>query len=494
VKQDRGLSVRDGLNAIYRRIHVLKFVVIALPLAVLLACFIVQPVYEVTGNILVTAKRENSALLQTPGDQRTTNILNMNVDETDLNSEMALLTSPELWISTVKKLGLPYFRTGKPGIVQEWWTQVKQTLSELVSFDGSKSGSEAAGDSARVQELAKGLARNLKVTPAPKSKIINLSFVYSDPEKAQKILATLLELYIPYHFEAYRLPGAEGFFAGQGDLYKKKYETAEKELADFKRTWAISYAERQKSELIVFIKQIEDALVEVRSNIGQYEDMLATLKNDVIPTGQLAPGLQRGGENTVISVIATQLLRAKQKQIQLAELFSPDSRDYLSGAEMVKDLTQKFQGALQSEMRVLQAKRVSLEGSLKEKQKELQQLEEKSEEARRLQLETSIAKERYLQFVSKEEEARLANLEGGNRLVSVSVVGGPLVPSSPTFPKTRLFVVISLILAFPIGIGAILVANFFDHTFDNPKEVESGTGYPVLAALGRLPKTQFSQS
>ncbi len=492
MKQDQGLSVRDALNTLYRRIHILKFVMIALPLAVLVACFIVEPAYEVTGNILVTAKRENTALLQAPGDQRTTNILNMNVDETDLNSEMALMTSPELWISTVKKLGLPFFHKGQTGILHGWVARIKQTLSEVLSMDGNTASSEAAAEAVQVQELAKSLSRDLKVTPAPKSKVINLSFVYSDPVMAQKILATLIELYIPYHFEAYRLPGAQGFFAGQGDLYRKKYETAEKELADFKRAWGISFAERQKTELIVFIKQIEDSLVEVSSNIGQYENMLASLKNDVIPTGQLAPGLQRGGENTVISVIATQLLRAKQKQVQLAELFSPDSRDYISGEDMVKDLTQKFQAALQSEMRVLQAKRVSLEGSLKEKQKELQQVEEKSEEARRLQLEVSIAKERYLQYVSKEEEARLANLEGGNRLVSVSVVGRPLVPSSPTFPRTGLFVLVSFILAILIGIGAILVANFFDHTFDNPREVESGTGYPVLADLGRLPKTQNS--
>ncbi len=222
--------------------------------------------------------------------------------------------------------------------------------------------------------------------------------------------------------------------------------------------------------------------------------MLASLRNNIIPTGQLAPGLQRGGENTVMSVIATQLLRAKQKQLQLAELFSPNSRDYLAGEEMVKDLAKKFQDSLESETQVLQAKRISLEGSLKEKRKELQQLEEKSEDARRLQLEVSIAKERYLQFVSKEEEARLANLEGGHRLVSVSIVGRPLAPSRPTFPKTGLFVLVAFILAFPLGIGAILVANFFDHTFDNPREVESATGYPVLAALGRLPKTQGSQS
>ena len=472
----------------YRRIFLLKITVVILPIAVLFACYVVDPVYETSGKILVTAKKENSALLQAPRDQGATSILNLNVDETDLNSEMALLTSPDLWIKTVNHVGLDSFKRKEPNLFAEKLGAFKKTVKDFLGIQPRGPKEAASRESAQAQEIAKRLLRDFKVVPALKSKVIDMTFRYSDPVMAKKILDTLLEQYIPYHLDAYGLPGAQGFFAGQGDFYKEKYDAADKELADFKNKWGIVYAERQKTELIATIKQIEDALVELNSNESQYHDILGSLKKGIVLTGQLASGAQRGNENTFISVIATQLLRAKQKQIQVAELFTPESRDYIAAEEMVKDLSKKFENTIIVEMTVLKAKRGSLEQSLKEKQEQLQQLEEKSEEARRLQLAVSIAKERYLQFVAKEEEARLASQEGRNKLVTVSIVGRPMMPSDPIFPMTSLFVLAAFVLSFPVGIAAIFLANFFDSTFDNPREVEQATGFTALATIGKLPR------
>ena len=485
--EDEGLTLRDFFNVLYRRIFLLKITIVILPIAVLFACYVVDPVYETSGKILVTAKKENSVLLQGPRDQGATSILNLNVDETDLNSEMALLTSPDLWIKTVNRIGLDSFKKKEPNPLSEKLGEFKKTVKDFLGIQ-PRGGNAASRESAQIQEIAKRLVKDFKVVPALKSKVIDMTFRYSDPVMAKKILDTLLEQYIPYHLEAYGLPGAEGFFAGQGDIYKEKYDAADKELADFKNKWGIAYAERQKTELIVTIKQIEDSLVELNSNESQYDNILGSLKKGIVLTGQLASGAQRGNENTFISVIATQLLRAKQKQIQVGELFTPESRDYISAEEMVKDLSKKFENTIIVEMTVLKAKRGSLEQSLKEKQEQLRQFEEKSEEARRLQLAVSIAKERYLQFVSKEEEARLDSQEGRNKLVTVSIVGRPMMPSDPIFPMTSLFVLAAFVLSFPVGIAAIFLANFFDSTFDNPKEAEQATGFAVLATIGKLPR------
>ena len=153
---------------------------------------------------------------------------------------------------------------------------------------------------------------------------------------------------------------------------------------------------------------------------------------------------------------------------------------------MVRDLTKKFEEALQGEIDAVEARKASLQQSLKEKEEQLELLEEKSEEARRMQLDASIAKERYVRYVAKEEEARLENLKGGSQLRDVSVVGKPLIPIHPVFPQKVLFVLGAFLLAIPVGIGAILTAHFLDHTFDNPGTLEAHTGYPVLASIGKI--------
>jgi uncharacterized protein involved in exopolysaccharide biosynthesis len=482
--EDHGISLRDTLSLFFRRIYLLGVMVIVLPLGVFITSMLIDPVYESTAKVIVTAKRETSTLLQYPRDMSAQMSFNLNVDETDLNSEMELLRSPDLWIRTVKKLGVQAFKTGRSGMIKTWLKEVNNALGRPLGGKKPPAGTDA--ESAEVQKIAEGLMKNLKITAVIKSKILDLSFKYPDPVMAQKILATLLDEYIPYHMEVYSLPGAEKFFSGQSDLYRQKYEEADRDLAEFKKKWGLSLSERQKTELITFIKQIQDALVEVNSNQSQYDIMLAAVKKGYLPSGQLTAGAQRGSENTFINIVSSQLLRAVQKQWQIAEAYQEGSRDYQATAAMVTDLTKKYEEALQGELNVVEAKKSSLEQSLKEKKKQLEVLEEKSEEARRMQLDATVAKERYLQYLSKEEEARLENLKGGSQVRDVSVVGKPLVPEEPIFPKTFLFVVGAFFLAIPVGMGTILTAHFLDHTFDNPRSLEAQTGYPVLASLGKV--------
>jgi uncharacterized protein involved in exopolysaccharide biosynthesis len=481
MKEDEGPSLRDTLNILFRRKRILLFLNIFLPLAVLGICFLVDPVYESSAKVIVTAKKENATLLQGPKDSSAAMYVNLNVDETDLNSEMELLKSLDLWIRTVKTLNLS--QTGEQkGFIRSTLSNLKRGLG----FSSEKAGASDRAD----RQIAELLLRDFKVIPGVKSKVLDLSFKSNDPVQAQKILATLLDLYIPYHLEVYSLPGAQGFFSGQGDMYKERYEKADAELADFKRKWGISLPEKQKSEIITTIKQIEDALVELKANRSQYEYMLSALNQGILPTGQLASSMQRGNENTVINIIISQLIRAEQKQLQSGETFSAESRDHRASSDLVKELNRRLKDAMQSEVQTMAAKQKSLEASLKIKQDELQVLEDKGDEARRLQLDVNIAKERYLQYVTKEEEARLENLKVGKHLVNVSIVTKPFLPTDPIFPKTLLYVLGAFFLSFPLGIGLILILNFFDHTFQSPREMESVTDMRVLASIGNLKKMQ----
>ena len=109
----------------------------------------------------------------------------------------------------------------------------------------------------------------------------------------------------------------------------------------------------------------------------------------------------------------------------------------------------------------------------------------KGDDARALQLEFTIAREQYLQFVAKNQAARIEASEGRQKLVDVKFLGKPWIPKNPVFPKTGLYVILSFIFSFPLGIGIIFVAAFLDHTFDDPSRLEAATGYKVLASFGK---------
>ncbi|MFC1836953.1 GumC family protein, partial [Thermodesulfobacteriota bacterium] len=370
--------------------------------------------------------------------------------------------------------------------ISDFFSDIKGLLSGGSGKAGAVSPDSAA--ERRLEGIVTSLVRSCKAVPLPKSKVIELEFKYDDPVKAKEILATHLKLYLPYHQKAYSVPGAQKFFSGQGVVYKKKMEEANNQLMQFKTKWGLASPDTQKSQLIKMISQVRDALVGLNANEIQYGSMVQMLKDDVIPTGQLSASLRRSDESTVVNVIAAQLIRAEQKRLEAQEAFAKGSRNLGAADDMVNTLKKKLKQTLDGELKNLEVTKTSLQQSLKELEKKLEVLEEKSQAAKTLEIEAKIAKERYILYASRGEQAKIENLMERKNLVNARVVSQPYIPASPVFPKKGLMVLGAFLLAFPLGLGMILAANFMDRTFDTPQEVEAVTGLKVLASLKRVPR------
>ena len=78
----------------------------------------------------------------------------------------------------------------------------------------------------------------------------------------------------------------------------------------------------------------------------------------------------------------------------------------------------------------------------------------------------------------------------GQQLINVRIVSRPSVPNVPVFPKRGLMVLGAFLLAFPLGLGMIMVVNFFDSTLHSPAQVEASTEYKVLASFRKLDPKQ----
>ncbi len=163
-------------------------------------------------------------------------------------------------------------------------------------------------------------------------------------------------------------------------------------------------------------------------------------KDRDLTTGQLAPSAVRSGESTLINVLAVQLVQAEQKLLQLGELFTESSRDYLAGTDQYKDAFDRFKSAMSREISVLEIKKASLEESRNRVLAQMNLMAQKSEEFRALKLDLSVAREQYLPFVGKEQAARIDAEESRQKLVDIKILGDPCRPTRPISPKTGLYV------------------------------------------------------
>jgi uncharacterized protein involved in exopolysaccharide biosynthesis len=477
--EDKGLTVRDILNIIYKKILILKLVVILIPLGVLFACLIATPVYQVGAKVIITAKKDEAASLlpSGPGPQR---IMNMNVDEIDQNSEMEILKSPDVWIKTVQALGPSFFKSKGGGTIGKIFSELG-----VSSESSQKPNQEDNSELSKERAIATSLMARFEVTPVARSKVLDVTFKDSDPNRVQKILSKLLTVYLQYHSQVYSVPGAQEFFSVQLAAAKEKYDLARVVLIEHKKEWNLSATDRQETELILTLKMLQDAMIEAGGNIHQYQEMLTLLKNRQIITGQLAANPQRS-ESTVANVLGVQLIQAAQKLTQVGEIFNTNSRDYRAADDQMNDIYSQFESAVSTEVAVSSIKKGALESAQKRVQDQMRILTQRGEELRALQLDLSIAREQYLQFVAKEQAARLEGSEGRQKLVDVKVLGQPWTPKTPIFPKTGLYVFLAFMFSFPLGIGIIFVATYLDHSFDNPSSLEAATGYKVLATFGTV--------
>ena len=489
MKDVQGLTLRDILNVIYKRILILKIMVVLVPIGVFIGCLLATPVYQVGAKVMVTAKKDEASLLvgSTPGASR---ILNLNIDEMDLNSEMEIMKSPDLWTKTVKALGPDFFKGESQGLFGKVAGAISSSISDLLPSreEPKKEENPEAQQAARDRAIASGLMTRFDVTPVARSKVLDLSFKDSNPDKVQKILSTFLTVYIPYHSQVYSVPGVQVFFAEQLAASKDKYDLTRQKLAEFKNKWNLSIPDRQEQDVLATLKMIEDALVDVNSNIKQYNETLSIAGRRDLTTGQLAPSAVRSGESTLINVLAVQLVQAEQKLSQLGEMFAEGSRDFRAGTDQYKDANDRFKSALNAEKTILEVKKASLEASRIRVLEQMNLLAQKSEEFRALNLDLSVAREQYLTFVGKEQAARIEGAASRQKLVDVKILGDPSRPKNPIFPKTGLYVLLGFLFSFPLGIGIIFVATFLDHSFDDPSSLESATGYKVLATFGKVKK------
>lgn len=481
MRQDTGLSLRDTLNALFRRIYILVILVVLLPVGTLLGTYWVSPVYESSGKVLVTGKDQTPNVVKVPQPGFST-VVNLDVDESDLNSEMELLLSLDLWTQAVEKLGLQYFAQPVRWSPFAPLLELADTVKEVLGIADS-SEKKAAKKAEKVQETAIALRKSTKVEPVLKSRVLDITFRYNDPVKTQHVLTTLLDIYVPYRTKVYSVRGAIGFFGKEVESNRIAYDKALADLMAFKKQWEISIPEKQIEEQISLIRQIDDSVIKLDADIKQYENMIKELDRNLIPTGQLA-----SFQNPVISVIAAQLLRANERNLQVRQNFGDATRDAEESQALVNALVAKFREALRGELTNLVVKREVLEAGRKEKEARLAVVEEKAQELGKLELAAAVAKERYLRYLGKAEDVRIDELlDQGAQVRNVRIVSHPYLPSQPIFPRRALMTIGAFILAFPLGIGLIMVANLFDRTFSTPQEVEGATGFDVLASLKRLP-------
>jgi uncharacterized protein involved in exopolysaccharide biosynthesis len=489
----QSISIRDGAGALFRRKGLILLTFLTVLIGTAIVTFMLPDKYESHMKILVKNQRVDVAITPeaTGGAPASAG---GDVTETQINSEIELLTSKDLLTQVVKECNLAKPETG--------WISRKP-----------------APEAVRIEQAVGRLSKDLVVAPVRKANIISISYAADSPQLAALVLKKLGDLYLEKHVLLHHPKGATDFFQNQADDYESQLKQAEEHFAEFQQSNDLVVLNEQKqltllktAEARVKLQESETAVSDATNRISRVEQQLATIPKRVVTQSRTLPN-QYSAER-----LNTMIVEMQNRRTQLLTKFRPEdrlvrevddqirqTREALARAEQktaVEEATDlnPLRTTLETELsraRLDQsgamARRTSLAGQLQQYEAALQKLEGATTKHDDLQRELKQAEDNYQLYAKKREESRIADELDRQKITNVSIAEVPTPAQLPSSPNRLLNLVLGLVLAAFLGLGSVFSAELLNDRVYSPRQLEALTGAPVLATVPENSRKMISR-
>ena len=445
--------------------------------AILLAVFLPNQ-YQSRMKILV--KNARADVVITPGQTNAADV-NSEVTETQINSEIALLTSKDLLEEVVKQNGLD--RQASSAL---WSNQIPP-----------------------VERAVKQLEKNLEIVPVKKADIVEVTYTGSSPETTAAVLQSLANLYLDKHLKLHRPPGTQEFFQNQSSRYGQQLQEAETNLATFQEQNQFISLEQEKQLNLLKMADVKSRYLESVGAVKDTTERLDKLLRQLRTVPARVPTQSRSLPNQYsLERLSTMLVELRNRRTQLLTKFRPDDRLVREVDQQMKDTTAALNEAksattveqssdinplrqmLESEMARVRlelagqkARRDDLAQQLDQYQAVLSRLDHATNKHGDLERRVKEAEENYQLYARKQEEARITDELDQKKITNVALAEMPIVQRDPVKPNRLLTLALGMFLALFVSLFAVFGAELFRDTVHTPRELELLAGIPVIATL-----------
>ena len=481
---DRGtfsFSLRDlvAIGFRHKRIAMLCFFGFLLG-SVLVALF--QPAqYRATTKFLVDRERQDPVVSP---EQNASVLMRSEVTEEELNSEIELLQSGDVLRQVVTSCGLDHFKSLKEYIFGPMTPEKK------------------------IAKAVERLQNTLQIEPIKKSDLISVTYTAQDPEMAARVLRALGDAYIQKHVDVHTAPGQVQFFDEETERYKKELNDAETELKVFSEQPDGVAPQMTRDITLQKLSEFRSSLQQTRAEMAATEQRINTLQKQAgITPERLTTSMRQQDDAQVLQGLKNTLMTLELKRTELLTKYQPtyplvqeadkqiaDTKASIA-AEEAKPLKEETTdrnptyawineelAKAKSEYSGLQARAGAQQAIVEKYEAETRDLEKKGLMEQDLLRTVKTDEENYLLYQRKREQARMTEALDRTRIVNVAIAEQPVVPSLPS-NSPAVVMLIGILLATMVTLGAVFVQEYLDPSFRTPAEVSAELNIPVLAAV-----------
>ncbi|MGA2797332.1 MAG: hypothetical protein ABSE63_07140 [Thermoguttaceae bacterium] len=361
------------------------------------------------------------------------------------------------------------------------------------------------------------IGKNLRVEPARKSNVIEISYIAGSAKSAQAVVAALIDAYLSEHVRLNRPQGSHDFFAEQTNRLRDDLATKEQALRDLKNKTGLASTSDRKHQIIERIGRLEDDLLASDTARAVSEAKVTSLRNKLseLPDTQVTQEISGYGnegtdrmrdqlyalhvkEGEAGSKYTAEHPKLQQIRDQIGQAKETLAREERTRTQVTKEpgrLHQQTQLELLAEEPVLaslNARTRQLRSQLSVARDELKIFNENELRVTELEREVEMMDGEYRKYSVSLEQARIDQALELQRMSNINVAEEATCEAMPVSPRPKVNLLLGLAAGLFGAIGLCLVWDRFNNSLCTPQDVESNLSLPILAAVPRLKSKQLA--
>ena len=472
--EEEKIDLRKLLAVARRRVLIIGAVAIAVSSGIITKILAKTPIYESQLQLLVEPVSGEKQF-----DQLTTSLaqgMNSSANGLDYESQIQVLSSPQVMLPIIEKIQTQY------------------------------------------PEIDYGTIQNkLLVSQLQQTKILEIRYQDSDPDKVQFVLEQVGRGYINYSKQEQQTTTRQGidFVDEQLPKLQKRVGTLQEELQEFRQKYNITDPETQAQLLTNRFSAIQQKQQETQTLLGETQKFYTNLQNQLNLSPQEAINAAALSEAPRYQKLLNQLSELETKIANESARFTPDSpiietleeqrqnlepllnkeaavvapgevvpssnyQESLASPNSIRlDLTQKLIDAV-NRIEVLEVRSSELAQLESQVKGQLKQLAVISRNYTDLQRQLMVATESLNRFLAEKETLEI---ESAQKTLPWQMIRPPQLPENPIFPNVPRGIILGTFAGLLAGAGAGLLAEKLDRVFHSAEELKDSSGLPLLGTI-----------
>ncbi|HEY0758400.1 MAG TPA: polysaccharide biosynthesis tyrosine autokinase [Acidisarcina sp.] len=344
----------------------------------------------------------------------------------------------------------------------------------------------------RLAYVIEKFSKRLKVSSVSGTRLISVSFLDRDPNRAAQVVNQLLADFIDYNFQVRYNASAQAtsFLSNELQQMKAQVDQSQANVARLQQQSGIYGVDETNNAVNAKLEQLNAQLTVAQANRAMKQSIykLALTRNPEVLAGMI--GEQATGANTTNAPL--QLLRQQQAEAaaSYAELnahYGPQYPKVIQAGQRlqsiqasIKNETDRLVGQATAEYKVAADTEASAAKALQDQKTLAAQMNRDATVYTSAKHEADTSRDLYEQLLRRMKEAGVL---AGMRSTNLNILDPAIPPDKAAQPLLLIYTLLALLTGLLLGVVAAFLAEVFDGTVHDPQRIEDALGTPVLALI-----------